>query len=119
MRKLLIARNLSTLCKPLAVVALCAPLLAMAQAGGLSFSGPSIVPLSKGAMFTGRGLSPNSAVSISIVAPGGAEATFSAVVAADGSLSYSLQPVAIGMHALKLMDSSGKVLSTLNFQAAP
>ena len=105
------------LLKPLAAALVALPLLASAQPSKPTLSGPSVVSSAKQVEFSGRGFAPNSAVSVSIARAGGAEAHFSAVVGADGSLSYKPTVGAAGPHVLKVLDSSGKVLATANFMA--
>lgn len=96
-----------------------APLTSGAQANKPSFAGPSTARAAQAATFNGSGFAPNSAVSVSVTAAGGAEAHFGAVVRADGSLSHTLVPSVAGPHTLKVLDSSGKVLVTTFFHATP
>jgi hypothetical protein len=109
-----IARALAT---PALLIALCVPLWAHAQSGEVTFSGPSVARLSEGAEFGGRGFSPSSAVSISVTLPSGAEASYGAVVGADGTLKYTIAPSVAGNHTLKVLDSGGRQLASLIFIA--
>lgn len=109
-----IARALAT---PALLVALCAPLWAHAQSGEVSFGGPSVARLAEGAEFGGRGFAPNSAVSISVTLPGGTEASYGAVVGADGTLKYTIAPSVAGNHTLKVLDSGGRQLASVIFIA--
>lgn len=101
--------------KPLVTVVVCLPLLLAAQQTTVSLAGPSMVNLSSSAVFQGSGLAPNSAVSVAITAPNGAESHFSAVADASGQLSYRVAPGSTGKYALKLLDSGGRLLSSTNF----
>ena len=103
--------------KPVVLGLLCLPLLGAAQANKPALSGPSMVQSAKTVEFSGSGFAPNSAVSVSIARAGGAEAHYSAVVGADGKLSYKTAAAAAGPHVLKVLDSSGKTLATVNFIA--
>lgn len=104
-----------SIARPLAAVVACLPLLLAAQQTTVSLAGPSMVNLSSSAVFQGRGLAPNSAVSVAVTAPNGVESHFSAVADASGQLSYSVAPASAGKYALKLLDSSGRLLSSTNF----
>lgn len=104
----------------LVFVAFLLPVMVSAQtrkvdAATPSLAGPSLVMASKGAVFTGRGFAPNSAVSISLRSPAGVESHFSAVVAADGSISYRIDSKPVGTYSLKVLDTGGRVISTSNF----
>lgn len=106
--------------KSFAILLACVPLMAMAQthkstAAPPSLAGPSLVQASKGAVFTGQGYKPNSAVSIALRTPAGVESHFSTVVAADGSLSYRIDSRPAGSYSLKVVDTSGKALASTNF----
>ena len=103
--------------KPVVLGLVCLPLVVAAQANKPTFSGPSVVQSSKPADFSGSGFAPNSAVSVSIARAGGAEAHYGAVVGADGKLIYKATPTAAGPHVLKVLDSAGKALATVNFIA--
>ncbi|MCV2353191.1 hypothetical protein LNV09_03350 [Paucibacter sp. B2R-40] len=96
------------------------PLLAAAQAQKAaaptpSLAGPSLVESSRGALFTGNGYKPNSAVSVSLRSPSGVESHVSTVVAADGSISYRVDSPLPGTYGLKVLDSGGKALSSTEF----
>lgn len=90
-------------------------LIGSAQAAEPSFTGPSMLQANKAAAFVGRGFVPNAPVSIALRNPHGAEAHFAAVVGADGSLSYRVQPRGPGNYTVTVLASSGKVLSTASF----
>ena len=62
---------------------------------------------------------PNSALSVSVTGPDSSEAHFGAVTSPGGSLTYPLLPLAAGRHVLRVLDASGKVLTTLTVYAAP
>jgi hypothetical protein len=100
--------------RPVAAMAACLPLLAMAAP---TLTGPSVAKVSEAAVFSGSGYVANSAVSISVTQPGGTEAQYSAVVAADGTLSYGVAPAGPGVHTLKVLDSGGATLTTTIFHA--
>ena len=112
-----IVRLANALLKPVVLGLICLPLVVSAQANKPVFSGPSVVQSAKTAEFSGSGFAPNSAVSFSIARAGGAEAHYSAVVGADGKLSYKASPAGAGPHVLKVLDSSGKTLASVNFVA--
>lgn len=114
-------RLIHALRRPLAVAITVLPLLADAQSASAapSFSGPSTARVAQVSTFNGSGYALNGAVSISVTAPSAAEAHYSSVAGADGTLSYSLTPSAPGMYTLKVLDTSGKVLASLNVYAAP
>lgn len=106
--------------KSYAILLAYVPLMAMAQTQKISttppsLAGPSLVQSSKGAVFTGQGFKPNSAVSIALRTSAGVESHFSTVVAADGSLSYRIESQPAGSYSLKVLDTSGKALSSTNF----
>lgn len=101
-----------------AVIAAITPIGAMAQATAASIGGPSLVRTAQAATFTGQGFAANSALSISILAPGGSESVYGAVAGADGTLNYQISPRTVGVHQLRVLDSSGKVLAHANFIAA-
>lgn len=112
------ARFLSVIGKRLAAVAVCVPLVAMAQASGPNLAGPSMLQRSQAADFSGVGYAPNSAVTIALKTPSGQESHVSAVTGPNGSLSYRLAPTQSGMHSLRVLDSSGKTLSAANLIVA-
>lgn len=93
------------------------PLLAVAQASPASLAGPSMVSVAAGATFSGRGLGPNTAVTIVVSAPDGSEAYYSAVVAPDGTLSYRVEAGAAGMYGIKVLDGTGKAVAATKFMA--
>lgn len=84
-----------------------------------ALSGPSVVSLAQPVKFSGSGFSPNSAVTFAVRAPDGAEAHFSALVGADGSLSYSLVASQQGRYSLRVLNTAGAALSEVGFIAAP
>lgn len=92
-----------------------APLWVSAQTPSLA--GPSVVQTSSSVEFVGRGYAPNSSVSIAVKTPDGGEAHFSAVVAADGTLSYRAVPQTPGVHTLTVLDSAGRKLAAVDFRA--
>lgn len=92
-----------------------APALQKQAAIAPSFAGPSMIELAKAAVFIGQGFKPNASVSIALRTPAGVESQFSAVVAADGSLSYRVQPQTAGVYSLTVLDSGGKTLASTNF----
>ncbi|HMC17494.1 MAG TPA: hypothetical protein VKI18_17795 [Albitalea sp.] len=110
------ARLARAITPPVVALAMSLPWLVQAAP---TLAGPSVGKVSEAAVFSGSGYVANSAVSISVTLPGGAEATFSAVVAADGSLSYSVAPTDPGVHSLKVLDSGGNTLSSAMFIARP
>lgn len=92
-------------------------LLAASSAYAASFAGPSVMRLNESAEFNGGGFAANSAVSISVTAPGGAEAHFSTVVGANGKLVYQVAAKTPGVHTVKVLNSSGRTLATARFVA--
>ena len=112
------ARLLSIIGKGLAAVAVCVPLVAIAQASGPNLAGPSMLQRSQAADFSGVGYVPNSAVTIALTTPSGQESHVSAVTSPNGSLSYRLSPAQSGVHSLRVLDSSGKTLSAANLIVA-
>jgi hypothetical protein len=114
------ARPLSQRAREAVALALvCLPLLGVAQvavnAPAPSLAGPSLVQSTKGAVFAGRGFKPNTAVSIALQTPHGVESHLSAMVSADGKVSYHLPVGMPGQHKLSVLDSSGKPLASTNF----
>ena len=100
--------------RPVVAMAACLPLLAMAAP---SLTGPSMAKVSEAAVFSGNGYLANSAISVLVTEPGGSEAQYSAVIAADGTLSYRVAPARPGVHTLKVLDSGGATLTTTIFHA--
>ena len=113
------ARLVRTLCGPLLAVIAALPLVAGAQSATPSLAGPSTARVAQTSTFSGSGFAPNSAVSIAVTAPNATEAHYSAVAGSEGMLSYSLTPSAPGQYTLKVLDTSGRVLVSLNVQAVP
>jgi len=105
--------------RPLAAVLICLPLLAVAQAGKAFFSGPSIATTAQPVVLSGGGFVPDSALSVSVTRPDGAEAHHGAVAATDGTLSFRFLPLRPGLHVVKVLDSSGKTLVTASVAALP
>lgn len=98
---------------------LCAGLLMVVASAtyAASFAGPSVMRLNQSAEFNGGGFAANSAVSISVTAPGGAEAHFSTVVGANGKLVYQVAAKSPGVHIVKVLSSAGRTLATTRFIA--
>ncbi len=86
------------------------PLWAQAPARP-TFAGPSMVRASDVAVFSGRGYAANGALSISVTAPGGAEAVFGTVAGDDGTLTTRVAPRGTGAHTVKVLDAGGRVLA--------
>ena len=95
------------------------PLVAIAQASKISLSGPSTARVAQQVTLNGSGFVPNSAVSVSVTTPDAVEAHYGAVARAEGSLSYTLLPATPGRYLIKVLDTSGKVLATVNLFATP
>lgn len=104
--------------RPLCAVALFLPLMSVAQQAPVSLAGPSSVRIPSKAVFHGAGLAPNSAVSVAVLLPNGVESHYSAVVDAEGKLTYSLAPASAGMHTLKVLDSGGRVIGSTVFHVS-
>ena len=95
------------------------PLVATGQASKVSLSGPSTARVAQQVTLNGSGFAPNSALSVSVTTPDAVEAHYGAVARAEGSLSYTLLPATPGRYLIKVLDSSGKVLATVNLFATP
>ena len=102
----------------LLLASILAPLALSAQAAP-SFAGPSIGHASQPADFVGRGFQPNAAVSVSVTAPGGAEAVYGAVVDAKGVLRYRLTAAQPGTYQLKVLDTGGRMLRETRVNVLP
>ncbi len=94
-------------------------LCAVAFAAQPFFSGPSVAKIAAETTFSGKGFTPNAAVTVMVKAPNGQASGFSAVVDADGSFSYRITPQSGGAYTLTVTDSSGKALASAVFAALP
>ena len=82
------------------------------------FSGPSITRLATPALFSGRGFTPNLAVTVVISTPqNGYTASYGAVVGPDGALTYEIVPAVAGPYVVTVTDSGGRPLTKANFTA--
>jgi hypothetical protein len=115
----MIHQPFETSLKPVLAAALCAGVFALvqlvpvshAQSSAPTLNGPSTAAAEQTVTFSGRGYAPNTAITIAVVQPGGLETHFSGMVAADGTVSYTLKPASAGLHALKVLNSGGVVLA--------
>lgn len=112
-------RRLRVLWLPLLAALCVAPALSATDPMAPTLSGPSTARVATVAKFSGSGFAPNKALSVSVTAPDKREAHFGAVTSADGSLTYPLLPSAPGPYLLRVLDTSGKVLTTLTVHVAP
>jgi hypothetical protein len=99
-----------TLGRTLAAVVICIPLAGVAHAAA-SLAGPSVVQVKNTAEFRGAGYVPGSVVTVSVKPPGLAAAYYSAMVAADGTLTHSVTAGPAGKYLVKVIDANGKVLA--------
>ena len=114
------ATHAAALRRPL-TVALTALLLAAGAPvqAGPAISGPSTARVAQNTVFSGAGFAPNTPLTVAVAAPGQVNAHFSAVAGADGNLSYTLIPHTAGRYSLKVIDGSGKVLTSTSVHAIP
>ncbi|NRF67656.1 hypothetical protein HLB44_11735 [Aquincola sp. S2] len=84
-----------------------------------ALSGPSTSRVAQATPFTGSGFAPNSALSVAVIAPGAPEAHYSTVADAQGTVRYTLYPAVPGAHTLRVLNSAGKVLISVNVHATP
>jgi hypothetical protein len=82
-----------------------------------SIAGPSILIGGAAATFEGASLPARNAVTIFVRYPDGRETSVSAMVGDDGRISQTLIPEGEGVHAVRMIDSSGRELATANFIA--
>lgn len=80
-----------------------------------SFSGPSIVPAGKTVSFRGSGFKPSEALTVAVTSPEGAEAHFATVADAKGELNYKVAARSAGTHAVRVLDSGGRLISETRF----
>ena len=90
-------------------------LLATAAWAAPQFAGPSMVRTNEAASFDGRGFGANSALTVVVVSPSGAEAHFSAVPDAKGRLSYTATGTERGLHKVKVVNAKGKAVAMAAF----
>lgn len=101
-------------------IALCSAALAAVASSAWaapSLSGPSVAGARTPAVFSGSRFAPNTAVTIAIRSPSGAEAHYGAMVDAQGRLEYRFVPREAGLHSLRVLDSGGRQLSATNLSA--
>lgn len=80
-----------------------------------TFSGPSIVPAGKTVSFRGTGFKPSEALTVAVTTPEGGEAHFATVADAKGELNYRVAARSAGTHAVRVLDSGGRLLSETRF----
>lgn len=79
--------------------------------------GPSVIKVTEAATVSGSGLPANSAVTVVVVAPSGAKASFGAVTDDQGRVSHRLAANATGRWEVAVQDSGGQQLAktAINF----
>ena len=80
-----------------------------------ALSGPSIVQAGQTVYFRGSGFKPNEALTVAVTRPEGSEAHFATVADAKGALFYKVAPRGAGVHALRVLDSGGRLISETRF----
>jgi hypothetical protein len=105
--------------KLLSILATGACIVSSALAQNLYFSGPSLTKLSEPTKFSGNGFAPNAAVTVTINAPGGSAAGYSAVTDPNGAFSYTLVPTVEGVYTVAVADSGGRALASALVSARP
>jgi hypothetical protein len=92
--------------------------LSLATPGAIArpaFSGPSVVQAGQTVFFRGSGFKPNEALTVAVTSPEGSEAHFATVADAKGALYYKVAPRGAGFHALRVLDSGGRLVSETRF----
>lgn len=75
-------------------------------------SGPSVAALGAKANFSAGNLPPGTVVRVRVQEANAASHQSDVLVAADGTLSYELNPSLEGQHSLSIVDASGRELAT-------
>lgn len=90
---------------------------ALAQNQPPVLGGPSVIKVQEVATVSGSGLSANTAVTVLVVAPGGAKAAYGAVTNDKGRLEHRVSANASGRWEVLLLDSGGRQLAAtaINF----
>lgn len=85
---------------------------AASMAAPATFNGPSIARPAETASFKGKGFRANTAVTVVVTDPSGAESHYSAVTDAGGRLRHDLAPSASGLYRLKVIGAQGRELAS-------
>jgi len=85
---------------------------ALAQNQTPVLGGPSVLQVREVATVNGSGLPANTAVTVMVIAPGGAKASFGAVTDDKGRLQHRVGANASGRWEVVLLDSGGRQLAT-------
>lgn len=99
-----------------------APVLAQkreALADAPVLGGPSVLKVEEAATVSGTGLPANTAVTVVVVAPGGAKSSFSAVTDAKGRVDHRLAANASGRWEVLVLNTGGRELARTAIQFLP
>lgn len=80
-----------------------------------SLAGPSILPSGSPGRFEGATLPAGTALTLMIRLPDGTETSQTAMVDANGRISHDIAAAGSGVHTVRVLDSSGRELTSVNF----